>query len=67
MRRTLAVRRVSGVVHARALRNFAREPLEWAALKALDVRLSLLARGDRGTYRVRHVTKALTYTQFCFI
>ena len=28
MRRTLAVRRVSGVVHARTLCNCAREPLE---------------------------------------
>ena len=46
MRRALAVRRISGVVHARALCNRAREPLQWAALKALDVRLSLCARGD---------------------
>ena len=41
MRRTFAVRRVSDVVRARVLWNDAREPLEWAALQALDVRLSL--------------------------
>ena len=46
MRRALAVRRLSGVVHARALCNRAREPHQWTALEALDVRLSLLARGD---------------------
>ena len=46
MRRALAVRRVSGVVHARALCNRASETLQWAALEALDVRLSLCVRGD---------------------
>ena len=46
IRCALAVRRVIGVVHARALFNCAREPLQLAALKALDVRLSLRARGD---------------------
>ena len=34
MRCTTAVRRISGVVHARALFNRARVPLEWAALEA---------------------------------
>ena len=46
MRRALAVRRVSGIVHVRALCNRARELLQWAALEALDVRFSLRARGD---------------------
>ena len=46
MRRALAVRRVSRAVYTRALCNLAREPLQWAALEALDVRLSLRARGD---------------------
>ena len=45
MRRTLAVRRFSGVVHARVLCNRAREPLQRAALEALDVRLPWCARG----------------------
>ena len=43
LRCTLALRLVSGVVHARALCNRARVPLQWAMLEALDVRLSLVA------------------------
>ena len=44
--------RVSGVVHVRALRNCARESLQWAALETLDVRLSLCARGY--SYHAHH-------------
>ena len=46
MSRTLAVRRVSRVVHARALCNCARELLEWTTLEALNVRFLLRARGN---------------------
>ena len=37
----VAVHRVSCAAHARVLYNRAREPLQWAALEALEARLSL--------------------------
>ena len=45
MRLVFADCRVSGIVHARALRNCVRESLQCAALETLDVRLSWFARG----------------------
>ena len=57
MCRALAVLRVSGFVHASALCNCAREPLQWAALEALDVRLSPRARGDNHHERLGAIAR----------
>ena len=70
------MRRVIGVFHERALCNCTRDPLQWAALKAMDVRLSLPTRGDnhhahlvvlRASYKGARFSSKFRLAHFTFI